>query len=99
MSTAGEPATANLGVPQRNALIVGGVLLILGTLYGVFRPEPFFRAYLVAFEFCLGISLGCMARDDDPPPDRRRVGPLPAADPRSGGRPHAAVAGCSSCRC
>ena len=49
-----------LGVPQRNALIVGGVLLILGAVYGFFRPEPFFRAYLIAFEFCLGLSLGCM---------------------------------------
>ena len=36
------------------------MLLILGTLYGVFRPAPFFRAYLIAFEFCLGLSLGCM---------------------------------------
>ncbi len=66
MSSRGEGegergVTADLGVPPRNALIVGGVLLVLAAAYGFFRPDSFFRAYLIAFEFCLSVSLGCMA--------------------------------------
>jgi hypothetical protein len=50
----------NLAAVQRGALILGAALLIVCTLYGVLRPASFFRAYLVAFEFWLSISLGCM---------------------------------------
>jgi hypothetical protein len=50
----------DLGVVQRNALIVGATLLILCTVYGVFFRMSFFRAYLIAFEFWLSVSLGCM---------------------------------------
>jgi hypothetical protein len=45
---------------QRTALIVGAVALIVCTLYGIFSPASFFRAYLTAFEFWLSVSLGCM---------------------------------------
>jgi hypothetical protein len=68
MSTAGDrPETAHLGsgavspTLQRNALVVGAVALILCTLYGVWSPASFFRAYLMAFEFWLSVSLGCTA--------------------------------------
>ncbi len=62
MSAAGDrPQAANLNLLQRNALIVGAVVLIVCTLYGVIRPATFYRAYLVGFEYWLGISLGCMA--------------------------------------
>ncbi len=62
MSTAGgRPRTAHLNTLQRNALVVGGMVLILCTLYGVWRPASFFRAYLVGFEFWLAVSLGCLA--------------------------------------
>ena len=62
MSNAGDRREAvNLGALQRNALIVGAVVLIACTLYGVVRPTSFFRAYLVGFEFWLGVSLGGMA--------------------------------------
>ncbi len=62
MSTADDRREAvNLAALQRNALIVGAVVLILCTLYGVWRPASFFRAYLVGFEFWLSVSLGCLA--------------------------------------
>ena len=62
MSTAGDrPGTVHLNTLQRNALIVGAVVLICCTLYGVWRPASFFRAYLVGFEFWLAVSLGCLA--------------------------------------
>ena len=45
---------------QRSALIAGcaGLLLCMGG--GLFSPAHFFRAYLVAFNFWLGIALGCL---------------------------------------
>ena len=62
MSTASDRREADrLGALQRTALIVGGVVLIACTLYGVVRPASFFRAYLVGFEFWLSVSLGCLA--------------------------------------
>jgi hypothetical protein len=55
------PAASDLPRVQRLALIAGGGVLVACTAYGVFRPETFFRAYLAAYTFCLGISLGCLA--------------------------------------
>ncbi|HVS37110.1 MAG TPA: hypothetical protein VMS17_16230 [Gemmataceae bacterium] len=52
--------TDRFGVWQRNALIVGGALVAVAVVIGLFRPASFFRAYLIAFQFCLGVSLGCM---------------------------------------
>jgi hypothetical protein len=51
---------ANHAELQRYALIVGAVLLILCTVYGIFFRTAFFRAYLTAFEFWLSVTLGCM---------------------------------------
>ena len=53
---------AGRAVLQRNALIVGAALLLVCTFYGALVDHAsFFRAYLIAFEFWLSISLGCMA--------------------------------------
>jgi len=46
---------------QRGALLVGAAALAVCTVYGVFRPAPFFRAYLIGFRFWLSFPLGCMA--------------------------------------
>jgi len=51
----------NLGRVQRTALIVGAAVLCACAAYGILRPEPFFRAYLVAFLFLLGLPLGSAA--------------------------------------
>jgi hypothetical protein len=51
----------NLGRLQRTALLVGAALLVICAVYGLFRPTAFFRAYLVAFLFLLGLPLGSAA--------------------------------------
>lgn len=60
MSTSFSPP--NLSQLQRNALIVGGVfLLVLIGLAVVFGNEQFHRAYLIGFTFWAGIALGSLA--------------------------------------
>ena len=44
---------------ERRALVVGTVALVVGVIGGVLDPAQFFRSYLVAFVFCLGVPLGC----------------------------------------
>jgi len=44
---------------QRTALFAGGIGLGLCVLGGIFDRGQFFRSYLVAFVFCLGVPLGC----------------------------------------
>lgn len=46
---------------QKRALIVGGVLYIASIIGGVFSPNQFFRSYLYAYLFWLGLALGSMA--------------------------------------
>ncbi|HEY1860022.1 MAG TPA: hypothetical protein VGG61_06690 [Gemmataceae bacterium] len=46
---------------QRSAWLVGAALLAISAVYGVFRPAPFFRAYLIGFRFWLSFPLGCIA--------------------------------------
>jgi hypothetical protein len=46
---------------QRGSLWIGIVALVLCVLIAPLAPIVFFRAYLAAFLFCLGISLGSMA--------------------------------------
>lgn len=48
------------GIPQRSA-IAGGILLVLGLLASIGDSDAFFRAYLIAFLFWLGVSVGCLA--------------------------------------
>lgn len=52
--------TERLDRAQIRALIVGSVGLVVGVAAWVLWPVHFFPAYLVAFLFWLGISLGCM---------------------------------------
>jgi hypothetical protein len=61
MSAADRTETADLARLQSSALFTGGAVLLICTVYGFIQPTAFFRAYLAAFTFCLGISLGCMA--------------------------------------
>lgn len=46
---------------RQRALLVGGGALVLCGVGAYLNPTQFFRSYLVAFLFWLGISLGCMA--------------------------------------
>src|SRR5258706_1828390 len=48
------------GLPKRLAS-VGGVLVAICILGGLRNGGDFFRSYLVAFLFWIGITLGCMA--------------------------------------
>jgi hypothetical protein len=48
------------GMPKRLATI-GGALLVICILGGLRNGGDFFRSYLVAFLFWIGITLGCMA--------------------------------------
>jgi len=46
---------------RRNCLLVGIAGLVACAVGAVVSPSEFFRAYLVAYLFWLGIALGCMA--------------------------------------
>jgi hypothetical protein len=46
---------------QRIALVVGGVGAVLCVVGYVLHPAQFFRSYLTAYMFWLGITLGCLA--------------------------------------
>ena len=50
-----------LGRLERTGLIAGLVCLALSLIGLLTSPANFFRAYLVGFVFCLGISLGGLA--------------------------------------
>jgi hypothetical protein len=45
---------------QRRALVVGAVALIVCVIGAFFSPTQFFRAYLSAYMFCLGVALGSL---------------------------------------
>lgn len=46
---------------QRGAFLAGGLGLIISFTWLPARPDQFFRSYLLAFVFCVGFPLGCMA--------------------------------------
>jgi hypothetical protein len=46
---------------QRVSLIVGVAALALFAVGGVLRPSEFFRSYLLAYAFWIGIALGCLS--------------------------------------
>jgi hypothetical protein len=58
-----HPATlgAHLTRLQYIALVVGVVGLVLSGLGAFLNPLQFFRAYLLAYLFWLGLTLGCLA--------------------------------------
>src|SRR5206468_1746725 len=56
-----DRVTARWGRVQRGALIAGLGGLVLSALGLLLNPAQFFRSYLVAYTFWLGIPLGCLA--------------------------------------
>jgi hypothetical protein len=46
---------------QRTLLTAGAAGLLLSAAGGVFNPTQFFQSYLMAYMFCLGATLGCLA--------------------------------------
>jgi hypothetical protein len=46
---------------QRPALFVGAAALAIGIVGAFFAPAQFFRSYLFAFLFWIGVALGCMS--------------------------------------
>jgi hypothetical protein len=46
---------------QRTLLTAGGAGLLLSAAGGAFNPTQFFQSYLMAYMFCLGATLGCLA--------------------------------------
>ncbi len=46
---------------QQRSLIVGLIFAVIAALGAWLQPEQFFRAYLIAFMACLGVTLGSMA--------------------------------------
>jgi hypothetical protein len=46
---------------QQRALMVGGAGVVLCGVGALFNPTQFFRSYLLAYLFWLGIPLGCLA--------------------------------------
>lgn len=59
MSTEVPTSGADWPALQRMALLIGGVGLVLCLAGLLFSAPHFFRAYLIAFLFWLGIALGC----------------------------------------
>src|SRR5204862_4261224 len=61
MSTAPASVGTELNRWKWRSLGVGLVALLVCFLAAPFTPDPFFRAYLAAYLFWLGIPLGCFA--------------------------------------
>jgi hypothetical protein len=55
------PGSPDWGRLERGALLVGAVGLIACAAGLLFSPAHFFRAYLVGYQFWLGVALGCLA--------------------------------------
>jgi hypothetical protein len=59
--TAGDNLRPYLNRIQRRALMIGAGGVVLCLLGAFLNPVSFFRAYLLAYLFWLGIALGCLA--------------------------------------
>jgi hypothetical protein len=46
---------------QKQTRIIGTVALLISIIFAFVDRDQFFRSYLFAYAFCLGITLGCMA--------------------------------------
>ncbi len=58
--------TADVAIPelagvQRRALLVGGAAAVVSLVGAFVNVDQFLQSYLMAFMFCLGVTLGCMA--------------------------------------
>src|ERR1700736_1088892 len=58
--TAGE-LMPELGQYQRRLLTAGGVGLLVSVAGWFFNPTQFYQSYLMAYMFCLSVTLGCLA--------------------------------------
>jgi hypothetical protein len=56
-----QELSGNLNRWQQRFLIAGIVLLVAAIADGIRVPEQFFRSYLLAYMFWIGLSLGCAA--------------------------------------
>jgi hypothetical protein len=56
-----DVAIPELGLRQRRFFIVGTVLGLLGIVGLAANPRQFFQSYLMAYMWCLGVTLGCLA--------------------------------------
>ncbi|PYP89049.1 MAG: hypothetical protein DMF61_04975 [Blastocatellia bacterium AA13] len=56
-----ESSPLNVNVFRRRALIVGLIALAVCGIGALINPGQFFRSYLLAYVFWIGISLGCLA--------------------------------------
>ena len=58
-----QPATlrSRLDRLQRTALLAGAAGLVLCGVGAFLNPAQFFRSYLLAYLFWLGLALGCLA--------------------------------------
>ena len=77
-------SNADMARWQRRSLWAGVIALGVCAIGAPFSPTQFFRAYLAAYLFYLGIALGSMVLSDGLSPDRRKLGVLDPA--HSGGR-------------
>jgi hypothetical protein len=60
MSTLPSVRGEELAPLRRWSLLVGGITLLACVIGAWFDPTQFFRAYLAAYSFYLGLGLGCM---------------------------------------
>ncbi len=60
MTSANHSGEWDLDRIQSRALLAAAACLAICAIGAVFSPYQFFRAYLVAYLFCLGTSLGCL---------------------------------------
>ena len=58
--TAGE-WMPELGGYQQRLLMGGGAGLLISLGGWVFEPTQFYQSYLMAYSFCLSLTLGCLA--------------------------------------
>ena len=60
MSAVPSVSVEELAPLQRRALVVGAAALVICAVGAFFSPAQFFRAYLTAYQFFLGIALGSL---------------------------------------
>ncbi len=61
MSTLPMASRAELDRWLRGSLVAGCVALLIGVIGAFFSPQQYYRSYLAAYLFVLGIPLGCMS--------------------------------------
>ena len=57
----GDASSTRWDLLQRRSLIVGFIALLFCGGGALIFPHPFFRAYLSAYVFWIGIPVGCLA--------------------------------------